>query len=244
MEEGQWGWCNDNCGFCGGKDLEREITTTEKIGAKSSTGPVVSETEKVSNDPEKSTTSELTIEPITTGCKTEDGRSCIFPFKDGSTEHNECANFLNKYYWCAVTTKEDGTYDEWAKCDKSSCFPDKTCMTTKGQYCIFPFKDGGVEYNSCKPWKSQFWCATSVSEDGSFKTWDYCATDGSCPIDGTKRMIQTNPNRTARLGEGTKCGYNCFINLLKLMEPKPQGMDPFLMRWPSLTDRDNTLSQW
>merc|ERR1712100_495108 len=40
--------------------------------------------------------------------------------------------------------------------------------------CVFPFTYKGVSHNNCVEGDSGDWCATSLTDRGSVKTWGYC----------------------------------------------------------------------
>ena len=42
---------------------------------------------------------------------------------------------------------------------------DKNCFTNEGHKCIFPFKYGGKEYNSCYHGHGGYWCPYTVTSD-------------------------------------------------------------------------------
>lgn len=53
-------------------------------------------------------------------CPTVKGGQCVFPFKSGSTEYNECASYKGRH-WCATSVNADKTYKSYDYCKKDEC---------------------------------------------------------------------------------------------------------------------------
>ena len=70
------------------------------------------------------------------------------------------------------------------------------CTTVSGKYCVFPFKIGGRQYDTCVPFgraDGSAWCATSVDPATNVLTNETCATTcpvSTCPV-GFTAVLQT-----------------------------------------------------
>ena len=58
-------------------------------------------------------------------CKTDEGHTCVFPFKYRGKTYNKCTSAgrvsLRGTKWCATEVKPNGNYKNWGKCVVSSC---------------------------------------------------------------------------------------------------------------------------
>ena len=57
--------------------------------------------------------------------------------------------------------------------------------TLSGKPCVFPFKIGARQYDTCVPFGGPAWCATSVDSSGNMLTKDVCTPSSpvsSCPV--------------------------------------------------------------
>lgn len=53
-----------------------------------------------------------------------------------------------------------------------------SCPTRGGKQCVFPFTTkGGEEVSDCQPYNGKFFCATSLTKDHKYASWDYCKKD-------------------------------------------------------------------
>eukprot|EP00092_Neocalanus_flemingeri_P045430 GFUD01050759.1.p1 GENE.GFUD01050759.1~~GFUD01050759.1.p1 ORF type:complete len:228 (+),score=24.58 GFUD01050759.1:2-685(+) len=119
----------------------------------------------------------------TRSCITKGGpqpnRPCIFPFRYGGVTYNSCITAGRKQPWCSTATYTNGTHigglGQYGLCP-SSCPGVKPtteiCVTEGGPQpnrpCIFPFRYGGVTYNSCTTADlGQPWCSTATYTNGS-----------------------------------------------------------------------------
>ena len=53
-----------------------------------------------------------------------------------------------------------------------------SCPTRGGKQCVFPFTTkGGEEVSDCQPYNGKLFCATSLTKDHKYASWDYCKKD-------------------------------------------------------------------
>jgi Fibronectin type II domain len=99
-------------------------------------------------------------------------------------------------------TLQDSSYRQSASClnsdssDVRAVCEYRHCTTVSGNYCIFPFKIGGRQYDTCVPFgraDGTAWCATSVDALGNVLTDDTCSSacsSSACPM-GFIQLLQT-----------------------------------------------------
>merc|ERR1711936_1089727 len=124
---------------------------------------------------------------IPNSCSTTTGSPCVFPFTYGGVEYSQCTYADSPLPWCATATQADGSVitNSWGDCEvtssTTSCQAESlslpSCSTPAGD-CVFPFRHGGVVYQSCTTVDTGVsWCSTAVTAQG-----DHVAgSEGTCP---------------------------------------------------------------
>ena len=142
----------------------------------------------------------------TSGCKTTNGLSCVFPFIYAGVEYSQCTTVENgETPWCSTETDKDGNHIEtdkdgkyidhwWRVCAKDCPAPKLKprpnppnsfgCKTEIGTNCVFPFIYKGVKYSKCTTvdYGDTPWCSTRTDTEGNHYQgifWGNCAQD--CP---------------------------------------------------------------
>jgi len=93
----------------------------------------------------------------------------VYPYECMYSRHTEIAK--------GVECLNNETVDTRALCEY------RHCTTISGKYCIFPFKIGNRQYDTCVPFGTadgSAWCATRVDSAGNVLTTDTCANQ--CPV--------------------------------------------------------------
>ncbi|XP_064639350.1 cysteine-rich secretory protein 2-like [Lineus longissimus] len=106
------------------------------------------------------------------GYKTQNRKTCAFPFLYNGKYHNKCLKGKNGITWCSKSTN----YDRY-KTYGTGCRIVKT--EGNGADCVFPFIFKGNFYQKCIFDESvkKHWCGTTENYDMD-KKWGYCMLDG------------------------------------------------------------------
>ena len=77
-----------------------------------------------------------------------------------------------------------------------------TCTLT-GEPCVFPFTHNDISYEACiDEGDTVDWCPTSVNDDGSFESWEYCDyTTSTCSNDPTLTPTPALPDSSTASSE-------------------------------------------
>ena len=97
--------------------------------------------------------------------------------------------------------------------------------------CIFPFKYKGKEYNECVKGNTGDWCATSLTNRKTTKTWGYC-------IDKILKKSSNNSNTIKNKDSEKSLSYSSSKKTVK----KPRGRPPKTKCWACLTNQPNQLA--
>ncbi|XP_040577330.1 uncharacterized protein [Lepeophtheirus salmonis] len=138
-----------------------------------------------------------TLEP--TGCRTTDGKSCVFPFIYSGVTYDSCTTVGNGgVKWCATSLYSSNEALEYANCG-ASC---DVCRTTDGKKCVFPFIYSGVSYNSCTDADNGGvnWCATSLYP--SKEALEYANCQSSCE---SATKTTPDPSSKCKTTDGQTC---------------------------------------
>ena len=108
-----------------------------------------------------------------------DEPECIFPWVYNGIEYSTCTAPTSSG-WCATSIYEkERSYSSYKYCDEDEQALGYTTVsygmgtTITGEDCV-PFIYSNVRYTGCQSQSSYAWCATSVNDDGSYKTYAYC----------------------------------------------------------------------
>jgi hypothetical protein len=115
------------------------------------------------------------------GCRTVEGKSCVFPFNYNGREYYQCTGVDHTMMWCAVKANGDYNNDDksWGNCDPSCSGDAATTVTTSGIPCVFPFKYKDQTYYDCttEDFGTTNWCSVKVDREDKFITgkWGVCS---------------------------------------------------------------------
>ena len=98
--------------------------------------------------------------------------------------------------------------------------------------CIFPFKYKGQSYNNCVQGNTGNWCATSLTNRGTTKTWGYC-NDKILKKSSKKSISKDSSKKTVRKPRGRPPKGKRWD------DKKKKWVD---MCWGCLTDQPNQLA--
>ena len=142
------------------------------------------------------------------GCKSVNGKDCVFPFKYEGVTYNECTTQDSDTAWCSnrVNTRSGiAIKGEWSDCEPgcpgtgsgnsgsgnagstggSQSKGTQLCKSENGRDCVFPFKYKGTTYNQCTKKGSKngvAWCANEVNDrTGVVVSGKWSDCDAGCP---------------------------------------------------------------
>lgn len=124
---------------------------------------------------------------------------CVFPFTYRGVQYDKCTTTNSDFAWCSTQISSRGEHvkDQWGECAKSC---ETTCLTVgdagvgADYKCEFPFKYGGIEYDSCTAVEHTApWCSTSTGDDFGYKQGQFgecsprCKGYSAAMLSGTER---------------------------------------------------------
>ena len=115
-----------------------------------------------------------------------DNSPCVFPFKYNNIDYTTCT-YASSSGWCATSIMEfdindSDNYYTYKYCseEEASALGNTEVAkgsghTVTGEQCV-PMIESGVKVMKCSySWGADDpWCATSVTDSGSYSTWEYC----------------------------------------------------------------------
>ena len=116
----------------------------------------------------------------TTAYTIDQNSDYMCPDKTGFTWQFNTGNYVSSKWGAPFHPAGEGLHVQ--------CITDleKQCQTVGGQStgvpCIFPFKYGGISYETCIEYGGQPACATELDEDGNAINYGFCGPN--CPLPG------------------------------------------------------------